>query len=50
MPSEPKNAATGESSDLAQAQLPQSLPECHAVITELRVRVKWLEERVKVIV
>lgn len=47
MPSEPKNAATGESSDLAQAQLPQSLPECHAVITELRVRVKWLEERVK---
>ena len=47
MPSEPKNAATGESSDLAQAQLPQSLPECHAVITELRVRVKWLEDRVK---
>ena len=47
MPSEPKSAATGESPDLAQLQLPQSLPECHAIIAELRVRVKWLEERVK---
>ena len=47
MPSEPKSAATGESPDLAQVQLPQSLPECHAIIAELRVRVKWLEERVK---
>ena len=47
MPSEPKNAATGESPDLAQLQLPQSLAECHAIIAELRVRVKWLEERVK---
>ena len=47
MPSEPKIAAMGESPDLAQLQLPQSLPECHAIIAELRVRVKWLEERVK---
>jgi len=47
MPSEPKSAAMCEPPDLAQSQLPQSLPECHAIIAELRVRVKWLEERVK---
>lgn len=35
-----------ESPDLAAAQLPQTVPECHAVIAQLVERVKLLEERV----
>ena len=35
-----------ESPELAAAQLPQTLPECHAVIAQLVERVKLLEERI----
>lgn len=35
-----------ESPDLAAAQLPQTVPECHAVIAQLLERVKRLEERI----
>ena len=43
---EPTSAVPVQSPDLAVAQLPQTVPECHAVITQLIERVKLLEERV----
>ena len=42
----PANTAQVESPGVAVAQLPQTVPECHAVITQLLERVKLLEERV----
>ena len=35
-----------ESPDLAMVQMPQTVPECHAVIAQLVERVKLLQERV----
>ena len=46
MQTEPTSAVPVGSPDLAVAQLPQTVPECHAVITQLIERVKLLEERV----
>jgi len=43
---EPTNAVPVQSPDLAVAQLPLTVPECHAVIAQLIERVKLLEERV----
>ena len=42
----PASAAQVESPTVAMAQLPQTVPECHTVITQLLERVKLLEERV----
>jgi transposase len=42
----PANAAQVESPGVAVAQLPQTVPQCHAVIALLIERVKVLEERV----
>ena len=42
----PASAAKVESPAVAVAQLPQTVPECHAVIAQLLERVKLLEERV----
>jgi transposase len=42
----PASATRVESPDLAAAQLPQTVPECHAVIAQLLERVKLLEERI----
>jgi len=42
----PASATRVESPALAAAQLPQTLLECHAVITQLLERVKLLEERI----
>lgn len=35
-----------ESPELAAAQLPQTAPECHAVIAQLPAKVKLLDERI----
>ena len=40
------SATRVELADLAAAQLPQTVPECHAVIAQLLERVKLLEERI----
>jgi transposase len=42
----PTNPAQIESPVVEAAQLPQTVPECHAVITQLMERVRLLEERV----
>jgi len=42
----PTVAAGSQSPEVAIAQLPQTVPECHAVIAQLLERVKLLEERV----
>ena len=46
MQTKPASATRVESPDLAAAQLPQTVPECHAVIAQLLERVKLLEERI----
>ena len=46
MQTKPASATRVESPELAAAQLPQTLPECHAVIAQLVERVKLLEERI----
>ena len=46
MQTKPASATRVESPALAAAQLPQTLLECHAVITQLLERVKLLEERI----
>ena len=40
MQTKPASAMRMESPDLAAAQLPQTVPECHAVIAQLLERVK----------
>lgn len=42
----PTNALPPTPADAGSAQLPQTVPECHAIITQLMERVKLLEERV----
>ena len=46
MQTKPTGAAGAESPNVAIAQLPQTVAECHAVIALLMERVKLLEERV----
>ena len=46
MQTKPASATRVESPDLAAAQLPQTVPECHAVIAQLLERGKLLEERI----
>lgn len=46
MQTKPASATRVDSPDLAAAQLPQTVPECHAVIAQLLERVKLLEERI----
>ena len=46
MQTTPTSATRVEPPDLAAAQLPQTVSECHAVIGQLMERVKLLEERV----
>lgn len=46
MQTKPTGAADVQPPDAALAQLPQTVPECHAVIALLMERVKLLEERV----
>lgn len=46
MQTKPTVAAGSQSPEVAIAQLPQTVPECHAVIAQLLERVKLLEERV----
>ena len=43
----PKSALPVTPADAGLTELPQTVPECHAVITQLIERVKLLEERVK---
>ena len=47
MQGQPTNALPVTPTDGGLAQLPQTVPECHAVITQLIERVRLLEERVK---
>lgn len=47
MQSQPTDAATPQSPDLGEAQLPLTVPACHALIGQLIERIKRLEERVK---
>jgi hypothetical protein len=42
----PTNIAKIEAFTVVMAALPQTVPECHAVITQLLERVKLLKERV----
>lgn len=46
MQAKPTGSADSQSPEVATAQLPQTVPECHAVIAQLLERVKLLEERV----
>ena len=46
MQSNPTKAERVESPDLAMMPMPQTVPECHAVIAQLIERVKLLQERV----
>ena len=46
MQTKPTGLLNPESPNAAMAQLPQTVPECHAVIALLMERVKLLEERV----
>lgn len=46
MQTKPTVAAGSQSPEVAIAQLPQTVAECHAVIAQLLERVKLLEERV----